>query len=169
MPENSILDELIYDRSSGSLLYQGVRYLLIRPETIAGFQKALFEKYGKEAEESLFKGGFNGGSLSARKCKERYKFSDLEVVEFMMSMGSQIGWGHFRLHQFDPGERRLCVCVKNSPFAQAYGISSHGVCHLIRGVLAGIAAILFEVDCTADEIECMARGDKRCQFVVEAE
>ena len=81
MSENSILDELIYDRSSGSLLYQGVRYLLIRPETIAGFQKALFEKYGKEAEESLFKGGFNGGSLSARKCKELYKFSDLEVCE----------------------------------------------------------------------------------------
>jgi predicted hydrocarbon binding protein len=169
MSENSILAELIYDRSSGSLLYKGVRYLLIRPETIAGFQKALFEKYGKEAEDSLFKGGFNGGSLSAKKCKELYKFSDLEVIEFMMSMGNQIGWGHFDLLQFDPDERRLCVCVTHSPFAQAYGISSHGVCHLIRGVLAGIAAVLFEVDCTAGEIECRARGDKRCLFVIEAE
>jgi hypothetical protein len=43
MSENSILNELVYDQASGALRYKGVRYLLIRPETISGFQKAMNE------------------------------------------------------------------------------------------------------------------------------
>jgi predicted hydrocarbon binding protein len=167
MSENKILDKMLYDQSSGSLLYKGVRYLLIRPETITGFQKALVESYGKEVGDKLFEGGFNGGSLSAQKYREHYNLSEREVVEFMMSMGNQIGWGHFSLNEYDPEAKRLSVSVTHSPFAQAYGISSQGVCHLIRGVLAGMAAVLFAGDCKADEVECQAKGDRKCLFVVE--
>jgi predicted hydrocarbon binding protein len=168
MSGNSILDELVYDQASGSLLYKGVRYLLIRPETIAGFQKAISEICGQQAEEKLFEGGFAGGSLSAQKYKTLHNFSDHEIIEFMMSMGNQIGWGHFSLERYDPKAEHLCVSVKNSPFAQAYGTSSDGVCHLIRGVLAGMAAVLFAGNCTAEEVECQARGDACCRFEIAA-
>jgi predicted hydrocarbon binding protein len=167
MSKNKIIDKMLYDQASGSLLYEGVRYLLIRPETIAGFQKALVKSYGKEAEDKLFEGGFNGGSLSAQKYRGLYKLSEREIVEFMMNMGNQIGWGHFSLNEYDPEAKRLCVSVTHSPFAQAYGKSTHGVCHLIRGVLAGMTTVLFAGNCTADEVECRARGDRRCLFVVE--
>lgn len=168
MSENSIIDELEYDQGSGSLLYKGVRYLLIRPETIAGFQKALAEACGKHAEEKLFAGGYAGGRLSAQKFKALHKFSDQEIIQFMMNMGNQIGWGYFSLEQYDPAAKSLCVAVKNSPFAQAYGRSSNGVCHLIRGVMAGMGAFLFAADCTADEVECQAKGDACCRFEVSA-
>ncbi len=167
MSENKIIDKMHYDPSAGSLLYNGVRYLLIRPETIAGFQKALVESYGEEVGDKLFEGGYNGGSLSAQKYRALHNLSEREVIEFMMSMGSQIGWGHFSLDEYDPEAKRLCVSVTHSPFALAYGISSHGVCHLIRGVLAGTAAVLFAGDCTAEEVECQAKGDRKCLFVVE--
>jgi predicted hydrocarbon binding protein len=167
MSENPILDEMQYDASSGALLYKDVRYLLIRPETIAGFQKAIAESWGHQAEEKLFEGGLNGGRLSARKYKDLFKFSDLEIVEFMMTMGNQIGWGNFSLKQYDPQAKRLYVSVAHSPFAQAYGKSTHGVCHLIRGVLAGVATVLFEVECTAKETACRAMGDENCLFVLE--
>ena len=167
MSENPILDELIYDQSSGSLLYKGVRYLMIRPETISGFQKALNESCGKDADESFFEGGFTGGSLSAKKYKELHNFSDLEIIEFMMNMGAQIGWGHFSLERFDPKSKILQVGVAHSPFAESYGKSSQGVCHLIRGVLTGMAAMLFEKDCTSHESECLAKGDARCLFVID--
>ena len=167
MADNPILDELVYDQSSGALLYKGVRYLLIRPETIAGFQKAINESFGKEADDSFFEGGFTGGSLSTKKCKELHNFSDREIIEFMMNMGNQIGWGYFSLECYDPKAKRLRISVANSPFAQAYGKSSHGVCHLIRGVLAGMASILFGKDCNSTEIECRAKGDTRCLFVIE--
>ena len=168
MSENPILDEMLYDASSGALLYKGVRYLLIRPETITGFQKAIAESYGHQAEDKLFEGGLNGGRLSARKYKEVFNFSDREMVEFMMAMGNQIGWGNFSLKQYDPLAKRLCVSVTHSPFAQAYGKSTHGVCDLIRGVLAGMATVLFEGECTATETACRAKGDENCLFVLEA-
>jgi predicted hydrocarbon binding protein len=168
MSENKILDELIYDQSSGSLFYKGVRYLLIRPETIVGFQKALTESCGKEAEDRLFEGGYTGGSLSAKKYRDIHNFSDHEIIDFMMNMGNQIGWGHFSLDRYDRTAKHLCVSVDHSPFAQVYGASSHGVCHLIRGVLAGMATVLFAGDCSAEEVECQARGDKICRFVIEA-
>lgn len=165
--ENPILDELVYDKSSGSLFYKGVRYLMIRPETISDFQKALKESCGKDADESFFEGGFTGGSLSAKKYKELHNFSDREVIDFMMNMGNQIGWGHFSLEQFDQKLKILQVAVAHSPFAESYGKSSRGVCHLIRGVLAGMAAILFGKDSSSHEIECLAKGDEKCLFVIE--
>ena len=166
MSDNPILEEMVYDQSSGSLQFKGVRYLLIRPETIIGFQKAMAEHCGKDAEAKLFEGGFIGGSLSARKYKDIHNFSDIEIIEFMVSMGGQIGWGHFSLDRYDPTAGYLCVTVIDSPFAQAYGRSSRGVCHLLRGVLAGMASVLFAGDCTANEVECMAKGDERCRFEI---
>jgi predicted hydrocarbon binding protein len=167
MPENIILKDMIFDESHGALSYKGVRYLLIRPETIAGFQKALHESCGEDPDEKFFSGGFQGGSLSAKKYRELYNFSDSEIIEFMMSMGGQIGWGRFRLERYDPKLKILHVSVAHSPFAESYGKSTQGVCHLTRGVLCGMAAILFDQDCTATETECRARGDERCLFVVK--
>lgn len=169
MSNNPIIDELVYDQSSGALMYKGVRYLLMRPETIAGFQKALVAHCGKDVEDNLLAGGYTGGSLSAQQYKTLHGFSDAEIIEFMMNMGNQIGWGHFRLVRYDSTEKYLCVAVKNSPFAQAYGQSSRSVCHLIRGVLAGMASVLFGCDCSAKEVECRAKGDAGCRFVVEAQ
>jgi predicted hydrocarbon binding protein len=167
MSENPILDNLIFDQTSGALHYKGVRYLLIRPETITGFQKALTETYGEEADEKIFAGGFEGGRLSAKKYQELYSFSDLEIVEFMMTMGGQIGWGRFSLECFDPKLKLLRLSVADSPFAESYGRSAQGVCHLIRGVLSGMATILFDQDCASSEIECRAKGDMCCLFVIE--
>jgi predicted hydrocarbon binding protein len=167
MSENPILDDLVYDPSSGALLYKGVRYLLIRPETITGFQKAINESYGKEADNSLFEGGFTGGSRSAKKYKELHNLSDRGIIDFMLNMGNQIGWGYFSLECYDPRAKQLRVSVAHSPFAQAYGKSPHGVCHLIRGVLTGMTTFVFEKDCNSTEIECRAKGDQRCLFVIE--
>ena len=114
MTENPILAELVYDQSSGSLLFKGVRYLMIRPETISGIQKAITESCGKEADESFFEGGFTGGSLSAKKYKKLHNYSDLDVIEFMMKMGNQIGWGYFRLERYDPKLKVLHDCVATS-------------------------------------------------------
>ncbi|MFZ0448457.1 MAG: hypothetical protein WAL98_04380 [Desulfatiglandaceae bacterium] len=127
MPENPVLEEVTYDSEKGALNYKSVRYLLIRPETLAGIQKAIEDAYGHQANDKIFKGGFEGGYLSARKYKEINKFSHEEILDFMVEMGSQIGWGSFKLNHYDPVERSLKITVKNSPFAEAYGKSSGGV------------------------------------------
>jgi predicted hydrocarbon binding protein len=169
MAKNSIIDQLEYDPSSGALTYKGVRYILIRPETIAGFQHALEKISLKDTRQAFFMGGFDGGLLSATKYKEMYDFSDAQIIEFMMQMGTEIGWGKFRLNHYRPDEKLLQVTVEKSAFSEIYGKSSDGVCDLIRGVLSGMASALFSKDCEATEISCLARGDKNCVFVVTSE
>jgi predicted hydrocarbon binding protein len=80
------------------------------------------------------------------------------------TMGAEIGWGNFQLIEYDFEIRKLQIRVKNSAFAEAYGDSTEGVCHLISGVLSGLAAVLFARNCIASETECLAKGDKHCVF-----
>ncbi len=167
MSGSSILDELVYDQSSGTLTYKGIRYLLIRPETITGFQKELEKIAGEEAKEGFYQGGFRGGYLSAKKYREIFDFSDKEIIEFMMKMGTEIGWGCFTLDHYDAERGIMRVTVRNSPFAGSYGKSFEGVCHLTRGVVGGMSSVLFDQDCTASEVECVSKGDDRCVFVVD--
>lgn len=169
MTETTILNELTYHAESGSLRYQSVRYLLIRPETLAALQTALEAEVGPQrAGEIVFEAGFTGGQLSARKYKETFGFGDRQVVEFMCRMGGEIGWGHFRLIAMDTETQHLVVRVDQSPFAAAYPAKAQaGVCHFTRGVLAGIASGIFNEATAALEPVCLAQGDAHCQFVIE--
>ena len=168
MNHNSIIDQLVYDASSGALTYRDVRYVVIRPETIVGFQKTIEKHSLNSAREALFQGGYQGGYLSAAKFKEQQNLSDTETIKFMMTMGAEIGWGHFKLLEYDLENRKLQVRVENSAFAQAYGDASEGVCHLINGVLSGLAAVLFGENCKGSEIECLAKGDRHCVFHISS-
>ena len=166
MNENSIIDQLVYYPVCGALTYRDVRYLLIRPETIVGFQKVIEKQSQMTAIDALFEGGYQGGYLSAKKYKAIQDLSDEETINFMMAMGAEIGWGNFKLDQYDFDKKKLQISVEDSPFAAAYGDSSEGVCHLTRGVLCGLATILFSRSCMASEVECMAKGDHHCVFLI---
>jgi predicted hydrocarbon binding protein len=165
---NTILSELQWSAEAGALTFKDVRYLLIRPEPVIQFQKAVEAEVGFErAGELLYEGGFVGGQLSGRRYKEVFGLSDREAVEFMCRMGAQIGWGRFRLIEMDSKARRLTVEVDRSPFAELYGGgAAGGVCHLIRGVLAGLANGAFAAEVRAVEPRCLARGDACCRFEV---
>jgi predicted hydrocarbon binding protein len=84
----------------------------------------------------------------------------------MMDMGPQIGWGRFELERFNPVQECLTVKVYHSPFAEAYGSSSLPVCHLIRGVLGGMATAVFGREAEAKEVSCLAKGDECCRFEI---
>ncbi len=164
--DNSILAELKFDDARGALLYNDVRYLLIRPETLIAFQKAAEGKLGAGADELLYAGGFTGGTLSAKKYRQVFGLTDAQSVEFMAKMGTEIGWGKFTVSSLDVEKRELVLVVASSPFAAAYGKAERGVCHLIRGVFAGLASGIFGCAVESHEEECSARGHARCKFVV---
>ena len=171
MTENSILSELVYHPDEGSLRFKSVRYLLIRPETLASFQKALEAEVGWEKTgDILYAGGFTGGKLSGQKYKSTFGLSDREAVEFMCQMGREIGWGHFKLLELDPEVYYMLVEVTGSPFASAYGeAADSGVCHLIRGVLGGLGEGIFGEPVVAQEVRCTAMGDERCRFEIHSQ
>jgi hypothetical protein len=52
--DNKILKELKFVAEKGGLFYRDVRYLLVRPETLAAFQKAIEEELGEKASQILY-------------------------------------------------------------------------------------------------------------------
>ena len=166
---NQILADLQFDDVRGALLYNDVRYLLIRPETLIAFQKATEEKLGADADELLYAGGFTGGALSAKKYREVFGLTDTQSVEFMARMGTEIGWGKLLITNYDSTTRELELIVESSPFAAAYGKSDRGVCHLIRGVFGGLASGIFNCRVESREEECLATGHARCRFVIQGQ
>ena len=168
MSDNSILDEMAYDSVSGALYFKDVRYMLIRPETVIGFQKAIEENNRELAQDAFFQGGFRGGYLSAKNYRELHNFDATQIIDFMMKMGAEIGWGQFSLHKFELNKKHLSIIVRHSPFAEAYGHTSRSVCHLIRGVLSGLASVIFNKECNGTEVKCLAKGDEYCRFEISA-
>jgi predicted hydrocarbon binding protein len=164
MKGNDILDNLVFDDDAGNLLFKDVRYMLIRPETLCATQKRLEERFGAQCAEILYESGFTGGKLSSHRYKTLFHLSEKEIVEFMCRMGAQIGWGKFCLDHIDLPKNEISVVVRNSPFAVAYGPSSVAVCHMIRGIVGGIAEGIFEESVSVKESLCLAKGDPFCRF-----
>jgi predicted hydrocarbon binding protein len=164
--KNSILDDLEYDEERGRISFRDVPYMLIRPDTLVDFQKAVQAQVGDKVAEMMMAGGCTGGSRSSRRYKEIFNYTDEQIVAFMCKMGGEIGWGRFDVEKLDPDSHELIIAVRNSPFAQAYGSSDKGVCHMIRGVLAGLAAGIFGTEVTSEETLCLAKGDELCRFVL---
>lgn len=162
--ENQLLQQLKYTEDQGTISYHGVRYLLVRPETIMEIYRLLEKSLGERAGHLFYQAGYLGGKLSAKKYKEAFALGDQQTIQFMMGMGTQIGWGRFELVAFDADKKILEVVVHGSAFAQAYGRSYSFVCHLIRGVLAGLGEPIFGPPLEAKERSCQAAGAASCQF-----
>jgi len=161
---NKILSGIQFNEEKGELNYQGVRYLLIRPETIIGLQKEVEGKLGSDFGEFIFNGGRIGGALSVQIYSQKFNLSPAELVRFMAQMGSELGWGYLEVERFDREKKAMVIIAHNSAFAQAHDRRREGVCHLIRGVFAGVAEFLYGVPVEARETFCKAKGDKYCRF-----
>lgn len=141
--------------------------MLIRPETIIEFQRAVEEAVGHDAcAKMMMAGGIAGGSRSSQRYRALSGGGGEDIVRFMCWIGGELGWGDFHLKALDDESGKLIVEVADSAFAEAYGRSERSVCHLIRGVLAGLGKQVFGGDVRATEEACLAKGDARCRFEI---
>ena len=133
-------------------------YILIRPETLVGVQKAIEAALGARAAECLAAGGRVGGAAATAALQ-----GDAATrARRLLSAGREIGWGDFALERLTP--TALVVSVTGSPFARAYGTAAGPVCHLTRGVLEALASVVLGRPAPITETTCAAMGADRCRF-----
>src|SRR5262249_57151577 len=73
-------------------------YILIRPETLVGMQKAIEAALGAGAAECLAAGGRAGGT----KATAALDGDAAGRARRLLSAGRQIGWGEFALQRLPP-------------------------------------------------------------------
>ena len=164
---NEILDRLEFMPDGGALMYKGIRYLLIRPETLIELQRIMEAALGIEKTgQALYHAGHKGGSLSAEKFRQAESRDPEAIVRFMANMGGQLGWGRLEVNSLDAEKGMLELEVFHSVFAETYGQSDAPVCHLIRGVFAGTWGGSIERDVIGLETQCRAvEGPGPCKFI----
>jgi predicted hydrocarbon binding protein len=161
-PDPSILR---LDENRGALSAHGYRLILLHPESLIEIQMALEEKVGLEAGQMIFRGGYVIGLREARRMKDS-ELSEEEIVKNVAARCAAHGWGIFQVESLDLWRHELIFRVDHSPFAYAYGKSSTGVDHLIRGIFSGVCEVIFDKKVVATESMCRAMGDSYCQFMV---
>jgi predicted hydrocarbon binding protein len=148
----------IENDGAGRVTLNGVRYLLIRPETLATVQKAMERTLGARAGECLAAGGRVGGARATAELSGTTE----ERVRRLAAMGGTIGWGQFALERL--AADGMVVTVRGSPFAEAYGRATEPVCHLTRGVLESLATATLGRPARVLETGCAAMGASECRF-----
>lgn len=149
----------LVDDGAGALRLGEARYLLIRPETLVGVQRAVERAVGpRAAADCLLDGGRAGGARVAAALAGTPE----ERLRAVAEAGTALGWGRFDLEALTPAG--LVVTVTRSPFAEAYGPAPGPVCHLIAGVLEAVATSVFRRPQAVRETACAAAGAPACRF-----
>jgi predicted hydrocarbon binding protein len=164
---NEVIDNLDFDEGAGILTYKGMRYFLIRPETVGDLYGLVRKELGERGNEAFFQAGYTGVSRSLRTYKTQLGLSGESLLPFVIRIGSHLGWGSMALLSLDLDGRRMSIEVKNSVFAQAAS-GPEACCHMLRGVLAALGEAVFESPVSAQEVACLAKGDASCLFTVSA-
>lgn len=165
---NQILESLLFEPEQGRLTLQGVRYLLIRPGVLVDLQKSLETHLPYDAAGVLAGASQSEGMVLASRLKEVFGYSDTEVLRSLAFMLQEAGWGLVSPEMANWESRELVFRVDASPFVEDYGPSVVPVCHFLLGLLSGAAIVLFETEIEGAEVQCAAKGDSVCRFVVSA-
>ena len=135
-----------------------VRYVQVTADTLVAIQKAMEPALGMRAAECLVAGVRVGEARHiAAPTGDAWRH-----VETVLAAATGQGWGEFTLERF--GANELVVTVRRSPFAEAYGRATGPVCHLTRGLLEALAAVVFQRTARVRETECAAAGADGCRF-----
>ncbi len=165
---NQILESFSFDAEEGRLDLQGLRYLLMRPGLLSDIQKNLEELLPDEVGRILADAAQTEGLVLAGRLKDVFSYSEDQVLSSLAFMMGESGWGAASVQMVNLETSELVLKVVGSPFAEEYGPAVRPVCHLLVGLFRGAGMAVFDREVVGEEVQCAAKGDAACLFVVSA-
>ena len=161
---NETIAHLMFSPENAELLYNNIRYILIRPETLVRFQKLVEESLGPMTSDLMFKAAYDIGAAIGRRLMERAELSQQEMIISMLNSANELGWAKLYLKETEEFPGRVVLEAFNSAFASAYKQSHTPVCHLIRGIFSGALSQMIGPIMDSQETKCLAMGYPKCIF-----
>jgi predicted hydrocarbon binding protein len=165
---NQLLDSLSYDADSGTLSLQNARYVLFPPAVLVEIQKNLESTMGGEVKDVFAQSAATEGAALASRFRDVFGYPTEQVLSTVAFVLSESGFGVVTCEMMSLEGRELVFKILECPFADAYGPSTQPVCHAVLGLLQGVAMTVFEAETSGMEVQCAAKGDSCCRFVVSA-
>ena len=155
-----------WERSRGEFSVIEVPAVIVSIETFVSLQKDAETILGSDgASVLLYEAGKKAGLRWINRFSRKWGLKDKKFIEAVQNFYAELGWGKFSVEE--TGNNELVVRVENSFTARGYGNSEVPVCHFLRGYNAGLAEVIKGKDIDAEEVQCAAKGDDCCKFVMK--
>ncbi len=162
---------LRYDENGRLIL--GVPVVIIPREDLAEIQKAAEEILGENgAAVIMYRAGFKHGYRHAGIYKNNFGLEQFDILDKHLSVTAATGWwGKHEIVEKSLDPLKVVIRFYNS-IAEEWKGSDRSVCHIWRGVIAGILTFIAEsmgkqVKIRCYESKCVAKGDPYCEIVAE--
>lgn len=143
----------------------GIRNVITPAKTIALIQAIATETVGKEQAAKIF---YLAGKKIARECakflKSKLKIDGKLFFEEYIKTLPPRGWGQFKIDTIT--DEKIAAKWIKSIFGSELPQTGVAVDHFGAGAAAGIAEVAFGGTWKGEEVKCVAKGDKYCEFVI---
>ncbi|MFX1295496.1 MAG: V4R domain-containing protein [Promethearchaeota archaeon] len=127
-------------------------YLSMYKHLLGDATNAILKKIGEDYGKEIF-----------AMIQEKFRVDTNTVFLFILQNLEKLGWGAFRNAKIDTDRKEITVELHNSNEAYNAEIPS---CYHVKGILRGIGKSVLGDNIVVREIECIAKGDKICKFIL---
>lgn len=165
---NQLIGSLSYSSERGTVRLSDARYVLLSPALFVELQKSVETSLPADVGRIVAQAAEGEGAFLASRYRDVFGYTPEDVLTTVGFVVSESGWGAMRVEMSNFAMKELVLKLTDSAFAESYGPSTQSVCHTVRGLLRGVAMTLFESHVEAAEVQCEAKGDACCRFVLSA-
>jgi predicted hydrocarbon binding protein len=144
----------------------GSRVIALGSHGWATIEKELETTFITGAAVILQRVGYSYGRAAGRAAKKE-GLDPGRAFETMQDLARESGWGGFSLNSGDLTSGTAGITVKDCFFCLHARESTEPVCHVLVGLVGGMADEILDVSHRVSEQKCIAKGDSVCEILIE--
>ncbi len=144
----------------------GSRVVALESRGWATIEKELASTFMTGGPVILQRVGYSYGRAMGRVAKLQ-NIPPEQTFETMQSLARESGWGLLTLNGGDLNAGEARITVKDCFFCLHSKESEEPVCHVLAGLMGGIADEVIGVSHRVTEEKCIAKGDSVCEILIE--
>ena len=144
----------------------GQRAIILRKPLWEAFIRGGYERFGEAHAVFLYHLGRNAGLSDYKAHEGLIGYNPKSLIALAESFFKICGFGSLKVEKIREEPPVAIVRVYNSCECELFLGSKRPSSHFIRGLIAGWFCGFFKRDMSAEEVECIAKGDKSCMFRV---
>ncbi len=165
----TITDGKALQDSEGRISGLGVRFVLLSLQVLGLVKKNANNLCDpKKVNELIFNAAKDAGMNTGLNFQRSLGKSGKDAFFAHVKLAKPFGWGRPEIRE-ENGKfiMKYYYSWEAEAYLEAYGKKSNDcVCHISRGLLAGIASVTVGEFSKLEETKCSAKGDPYCQFEV---
>jgi predicted hydrocarbon binding protein len=145
----------------------GVRVAVLGSRGWALMEKELATTFITGAAVIFQRMGYSYGRAVARDMKVAMQAEPSAVFDVVGKVARESGWGRISLNSGDLAGGQAKIVVKDCYFCLHVRDATEPVCHILVGLVTGMADEVLQANHRAVEERCIAKGDAVCEVTIE--